>query len=644
MAGITFHYRWRWSLRSDVASLWPYVSDTDRFRAVTGFPAATFTEEPLPEGGSRRIGRLRKYGFPIVWEEMPFEWIREREFSEVHNYLVGPLKYIRISTRLEARDDGGTDLTYEVWARPGNVLGYPGIPIQIGLLQHYLFGQAFRRMDAYVQASAAQPFQTTRTPISPAGRARLREFNMALTGAGYDPVLVSRLIEHISNATDDQLFRMRPFYIATLWDADRYATLELFLRATKLGLLDLSWDMLCPECRGAKHRAQGLHDLSHGAHCPSCNIDYEVDFARSVEATFQVNSSIKKIVRHEYCVGSPQNTPHIVLQQYLAPGDKRALKLPLEVRRYRWRAPMMAGQSITPRTLTDMAQMSRGRALLEASTDTRNQECAVILDESGLHLLPDEIGAGAVTFTLQNDTDRPQVVLLEQTEWSDQASTAAEVTSLQTFRDLFSSEALRPGESISVESLAILFTDLKGSTALYRTVGDAPAFRRVMDHFSILREGVARHHGGLVKTIGDAIMAVFRDPADAVMAALDILDGIQEYNAGHPAAPLVLKMGIHQGACIAVTLNERLDYFGSVVNLAARLEGQSQGDDVVISEAVANDPTVNEVLQERGVQVEAFTATPKGFSESYSLRRLTPGRAQKVAAPSASLSASDPAV
>src|SRR5205814_7684589 len=123
-----------------------------------------------------------------------------------------------------------------------------------------------------------------------------------------------------------------------------------------------------------------------------------------------------------------------------------------------------------------------------------------------------------------------------------QVTTAAVITSMQAFRDLFSSEALRPGEAISVESLSILFTDLKGSTALYRTIGDAPAFGQVMSHFDILREGVAAHHGGLVKTIGDSIMAVFPDPADALAAALDILQEFRDYNAVHPQQPLVLKM------------------------------------------------------------------------------------------------------
>jgi class 3 adenylate cyclase len=144
----------------------------------------------------------------------------------------------------------------------------------------------------------------------------------------------------------------------------------------------------------------------------------------------------------------------------------------------------------------------------------------------------------------------------------------------------------------------------------------------VMDHFDLLREGVAAHHGGLVKTIGDAIMAVFTDPADAVAATLDILERFHAYNAIHAEHPLLLKMGMHSGACIAVTLNDRLDYFGSVVNIAARLEGQSEGGDLVLSETVARDPAVAALLIERGAQITPFTAYLKGFAEPFSLRRV----------------------
>ncbi len=622
MTAMTFHYRWQWSLRSEVERLWPYVSDTERFNAATGAPPITYTEEPLAEGGSRRIAHTRMYGVPIVWEEAPFQWIRHQEVSETHQYRTGPLAWFKMQLRLSPRADGGTQLTYEVWAQPANVLGYPGIPIQIGIISRMRFERAFQQIDEFIQARKPQPFQTRHTPVSAAGQVRLDEAARQLGNAGHESKFIKRLIDHIRSAPDDQLSRMRAFALADQWGMDRYKALELFLGATRAGLLDLSWDMLCPECRGAKQQAHSLHDVSHAAHCPSCNIDYEVDFARSVEATFQVNPSIRQVTREEFCMGSPQNTPHTQVQQTLMPGESRVIHVALKPGRYRWVAPQLATKSDEPHTINSVEQAMHGQALLKVRARAYVNACTVTFGHN-VQVQPEDIMAGESAFTLKNETDKPLLVSLSQIEWSDQSTTAAEVTSLQAFRDLFSSEALRPGESISVAGLTILFTDLKGSTAMYRSIGDALAFRRVMDHFTILRDGVARNHGALVKTIGDAIMAVFTDPANAVAAGLDILSAIQTYNSENPDAPLILKMGIHQGACIAVTLNERLDYFGSVVNLAARLEGQSRGGDMVLSEAVAADPGVQTLLQVGNAASESFTATLKGFEDTVSLHRVT---------------------
>ena len=164
---------------------------------------------------------------------------------------------------------------------------------------------------------------------------------------------------------------------------------------------------------------------------------------------------------------------------------------------------------------------------------------------------------------------------MERLAWSDQAATAAEVTALQCFRDLFSEEALRPGERISVGSLTILFTDLCGSTRLYKEVGDAPAFGLVMGHFDLLLEAIATEEGAVVKTIGDAVMTVFRRPVGAVRAILRVQQALAI--APGKLGDLQLKAGMHYGPCIAVTLNDKLDYFGSTVNIASRLEHLSEG-------------------------------------------------------------------
>jgi len=197
--------------------------------------------------------------------------------------------------------------------------------------------------------------------------------------------------------------------------------------------------------------------------------------------------------------------------------------------------------------------------------------------------------------------------------------TAAEVTALQVFRDLFATEALRPGQQISVGSLTIVFTDLRGSTQLYNTIGDAPAFGLVMTHFDVLREAVMNEGGAIIKTIGDAVMAVFPRPAPALRAMRRAQDELIRMPVQQP---IQLKVGLHYGACIAVTLNERLDYFGSTVNRAARLEGFSSGMDVIVSQAVFDDPEVRAMLEQGELQAEAFETQLKGFADQDLLWRV----------------------
>jgi class 3 adenylate cyclase len=212
---------------------------------------------------------------------------------------------------------------------------------------------------------------------------------------------------------------------------------------------------------------------------------------------------------------------------------------------------------------------------------------------------------------LHNATSSEQLFIVERMAWSDQAATAAEVTALQVFRDLFSSEALRPGEKISVGTLAVIFTDLRESTRLYREIGDAPAFGMVMNHFDVLREVVIAEEGAIVKTMGDSVMAVFRRPLAALRAVFRVQSLLSKSNYGHN---LRLKAGIHFGPCIAVNLNERLDYFGSTVNIAARLESLSSGSDVIISGAVRSDPEVAAYLATpETVAIEPVQAILKGF-------------------------------
>lgn len=606
-----FHYRWQFDLNSSPEELWPLVADTNRFNRDTGVPSV----EPVGEtsGNARRRLRLTSFGVPIEWEEQPFEWVRPQRFGVVRRYFKGPIEELRVEAELtpvetdhdsESRRDAttGTKLTYEVWATPKNILGAIAIPIQIGIISRRSFARAFREYDARAVRDTATSAPSAEVEFSPGGRSRLIEMGERLVAEGYDEDLVGLLVDRIENADDFAVARIRPYELAKHWGKSRRKVLELCLQATRTGMLDLRWNLVCPMCRGGEAK-NSLSELASDVHCDGCNIDFTANFEQSVELTFRPNPSLRDVDVETFCVGGPQVTPHIVAQQLLAPGARRSLNVRLEDGRYRLRTMNLPG--------------------FQHLWATPNAPCGIVLRGSSEGWTTGEINISTTcNLQLENTTSEEQLFILERTQWSDEAATAAEVTSLQSFRDLFASEALRPGEQISVGTLTVLFTDLKDSTRLYREIGDATAFGRVMNHFDVLKQTIAAEDGALVKTIGDAVMAVFRRPASALRAMLEA----QERLANPPDGllPLTLKAGLHTGPCIAVTLNDRLDYFGSTVNLAARLEGQSTGGDVVISNIVYGDPEVRELLSEcpAGLSATRFTMALKGFDDEFELWRV----------------------
>ena len=587
-----FHYRWEYNLQASPEELWPLVADTNRFNRDAGVPVV----EALASTGATRRLRLSKFGIPIEWDEQPFEWIRPYRFGVVRTYTKGPVSEMRVRAELSAQAESGTKLVYEVWARPRNPIGLLAIPIQIGLLSKRSFGEIFRRYDAEIRNGTTPLLQTSPANFAQGGRARLKALSERLVAQGASSEVVDRLAELIELGDDITLARLRSHTLADCWGMPRRQVLETCLLATRVGLLDLQWEMICPHCRGSAQSSQSLTGIRSEVYCDSCDIDFTTNFDRSVELTFQPNPSVRVVEGQQFCVGGPQVTPHIFLQQLLKPGDERVVSLPLEDGRYRMRASELGGCAYLK-----ASEVGSPEATLQASEEGWGEE------ELQLGLEP--------ALTLKNATDKDQRFVLERMAWSDQAATAAEVTALQVFRDLFANEALRPGEQISVGTLTVLFTDLRGSTQLYREIGDAPAFGCVMNHFDVLRAAIADENGALVKTIGDAVMAVFRRPAGALRAILKA----QQVLASPPGGmrPLMLKVGIHSGPCIAVTLNGRLDYFGCTVNLAARLEGLSSGGNVIISSAVHADPEISEMIEgpEAELLAEQFDQMLKGFDE-----------------------------
>ena len=392
--------------------------------------------------------------------------------------------------------------------------------------------------------------------------------------------------------------RIRPLALARRWEARERDVIELCLQSVKDGLLESRWDLLCPRCRGAKLSVTSLDMLPRGAHCSSCNIGYDREFAANVELTFHPSPAVREVVDGEFCLFGPITTPHVKAQVTLDPGETRTIEAALAPGDYRLRTLEIGGAS-------DIVYQSGGFPGVTVANDT--------------------VTAGAPSgdggIDLANESDRRRTVIIESRDWVRDALTAHRVTTLQAFRDLFSDDVLGPADEVGISQVTLMFTDLKGSTEFYERVGDAKAYHLVHDHFAFLAHVVRENNGSVVKTIGDAVMAAFTDPADGARAALAVQAGVDDFNRETGTEDIVIKVGVHCGPSIAVTLNDRLDYFGSTVNMAARLQGESVGGDIVFSEDLLADPIVSTMLQPGALSSE--TRFIKGFSRPITFRRLS---------------------
>ena len=109
-------------------------------------------------------------------------------------------------------------------------------------------------------------------------------------------------------------------------------------------------------------------------------------------------------------------------------------------------------------------------------------------------------------------------------------------------------------------TVTILFTDVVGSSSLATTLGDEAAQELMRAYGRIVREGIEKHEGYEVKTIGDAFMVAFNSCVRAVACSCDIQRGLAWHNRLHPEHPLVVRMGMNCGEVI----RERGDFFGAV--------------------------------------------------------------------------------
>ena len=578
--------------------IWPILADTARVNEAAHLPKHEIIETPREDGSVLFEGRARIGPFRLRWRETPVNWVANRWFEHCRTFERGPLRFLCAKLTLTRTADGCRG-EYTIEAAAANVLGRLMLATRFFESAGRTFGALAADAARFVAGQSPAPFAYAAPEVSASVRRRVADLQAAIEASGHGHGLAGRLADFVLTAQEVDLTRIRPLRLAREWQVDEREAIEVCLQAARSGLLDLRWDLLCPRCRVAKDTVVALDQLPGGAHCGTCNIDYDRDFSRNVELSFTPSPAVRTLSTGEYCLFGPMSTPHIWLHLTLAPGETRTVEVDLPAGAYRLRT-LEPG----PESEVDGTGGGFPEVILEA----------------------DKIATGAPAApghaTLTNRTGRELTAVVEELRWVRDALTADRVTALQTFRDLFSDQVLRPGDEVSVRHMTFMFTDLRGSTALYARIGDATAYHLVREHFAFLAGQVRAHNGAIVKTIGDAIMAAFGDPADALRAALAIQNGVREFNEKTGGSELVIKLGLHLGPSIAVNLNERLDYFGSTVNMAARVQAQSRGGDIVLSREIAEDPAVQPLLADYKVASETFSL--KGIAEPVTLLRLEP--------------------
>ena len=446
-----------------------------------------------------------------------------------------------------------------------------------------------------------------------------------------DPAVAEAIQHLIEEGKDHELNRINVLDFSRRTGLDEERVISGFLHASRLGLFDLTWNVLCPGCGGVLDAHSTLKSLRHDDyHCGLCACGYEASVDEQVEVAFTVSPRVRRIAAHDpntlplwdyfkqifWSSGVDFNeesfaalSNDVVLDALELPAHEKAvlsLQLPPEF-------------IIVFEPVTHAAQFID----VQGEPTKERQQLSLMYNKIQAPSGTMTLRPGPLRLSLDNQTDvrvLPSVFIAADALHHligkrKPFLTAKRMLTNQTFRDVFKADNLNIDQRLKITSLTFLFTDLKGSTALYERVGDLAAFDLVRAHFHALLEIISSEKGAVVKTIGDAVMATFIRPEHAIVAGLRIRAAMDSLNAERGTGDLVVKIGIHEGPCLAVMLNERQDYFGQTVNIAARVQGLSTSQAIHITGPVIDAPAVAAILDRQAIKPIQKQAALRGIAD-----------------------------
>ncbi len=590
----TSRFEFSFELESSARQLWPLVSNTERLNRAIGLGAV---EEHLGfiDDEVANFGRQRQAGFQLAWREHPYEWVFERRLGVERDYSEGPLRSYRSRVELTPTSGGGTRLVQTIELVPRGVLGRVAAAVEVGLRIRRGLERTYQRIDRLLQGQLGDPARVdpfeAAVPLARDIEARFLDLEHRAIGQGAEPATMAAIGEWIRSAPTQEVARIRPLALARRLGLKESAVVDACYHAGAVGLLKPLWDLLCPSCRVPSSIEETLKALrDHGA-CEVCKLRYTLDLATSIELVFRVHPSLRDADPATYCISSPAHTPHVVAQLRLPLGERAQLALNLPEGAYQ-----IAGRTLGA-TAPFRVRASAPKTRWEASLSSLSSSSS----SAPIRTFPE----GRQEITLHNDTDRAQLVRIERTTPRDDVLTASRALTSSLFKRLYPGEVLADDAMVRVAAVTLLVIE---PVSRPRVVGDTSMdIEGLYGLYRRIDEVVTDHGGSVVRLHGDGVLAVFHDASAAVgaAAALGALPS--------PSSVVGLRAALHRGPAGAVTLNERLDYFGRSVTEVIALVARARAGELLVSEAIADHHGVLAAIKQGAVITTDSTIDDVGY-------------------------------
>ncbi|MEK8016790.1 MAG: DUF5939 domain-containing protein [Candidatus Parabeggiatoa sp.] len=449
---------------------------------------------------------------------------------------------------------------------------------------------------------------------------------------------VKTVADILKTQDDWSLFRINPLHFAKQHGLNEHDCLDIFVHGAKIGLFDLSYEMVCPACYGIVHNYHALGELENDSfYCALCHINVPTSLDEQVEVSFTIHPSVQELdinplsdLKHfnrYYFSGNTQKSEAVlafcskkVIKDWLilAPDKRHTISLEIS----------------SNQTYQVVSVENNASVVFYFNQSNEGQANIIDIDLLPTAFTPKEVQMplGSCEIHIKNQTKSSLGCLMMKLDEREQVNdlikqyppsvipvfTPKMLLNNQSFRDLFRVQPLSETFNVNLKNLTLMFTDLRGSTEMYDKAGDVFAYKLVKTHFQILTDTVRQFSGAIVKTMGDAIMATFSRPLDGFLASLEMLRKIEEMNESWKAAgyQIGLKVGLNDGPALAVVNDERIDYFGQSVNIAARVQGLAQAGEIWMTQSILDSPGVLEKLSKSDYQSEQRSATLKGVEQA----------------------------